>query len=88
MKGTHDFLALFKNNERKSFFQLQVRSTRLKLKKNRNHYVYEGVRPFSISRISRYGLCDTGVILKELEHNSNLSVKSQVLTRGQTSSYT
>ena len=28
------------------------------------------------------GLCESGVILKELEQNSNFSIKSEVLTRG------
>ena len=35
-----------------------------------------------------YGLSDSGVILEELGQNSRFSVKSEVLTRGQTPSYT
>ena len=35
-----------------------------------------------------YGLPDSGIILKELGHNLSFSVKSKILTRGQTPSYT
>ena len=35
-----------------------------------------------------YGLSDSGVILKELVQNLRFSVKSEVLTRVQTPSYT
>ena len=35
-----------------------------------------------------YGLSDSGVILKQLGQNLSFSVKSEVLTRGQTPSYT
>ena len=35
-----------------------------------------------------YGLSDSGVILKELGQNLRFSIKSEVLTRGQTPSYT
>ena len=34
------------------------------------------------------GLCDSGVILKKLGQNLSFNVKSEVLTRGKTPSYT
>ena len=85
-----------KNNEKinkQSFFNWDSRSS-IKTKTNRNYYVYEGIRLlhdtllftlkyfFSNFNYLFYGLCDSGVILKELERNSSFSVKSEILTRG------
>ena len=57
---------------------------------NRNYYAYENIISNAYENFNYlfYGLCNTAVILKELGKHLSFSVKSEVLTRGWTPSYT
>ena len=81
----------------RNIFQLKVRSS-IKTKRTEIITDMRGSSPpkylfftqffFSNFNYFFYGLCDSGVILKELGQNLSFSVKSKVLKRGQTPLYT